>query len=157
MRDMILFGRVTDWERCRDDCPGRDIRHGLCCGYWPDEQVEERWSEEKAKRCPSCLAAPSAVVLTAEMLEAVKSAVSMCAKYEDENGHYHRFVSDALRAAFISASRNALPHLLAYIEKLEAVASAARGAFDKYEYSFPPATFDDVRDRLNDLDVLDDE
>lgn len=103
MRDMILVERVTDGERCqyvganpgyptegRKGCPfliacdEEVVEHYALHTYYFCMTFQERLLSSFTKtpcrleitRCPACLATPSAVVLTDEMVEAVTYCAS---------------------------------------------------------------------------------
>lgn len=102
MRDIILVERVIHGKWCDNDCPmfvENRCSEWVCIGPGEGNELEFD-GMDGYYRCSDCLATPSAVVVTPDMMQAVTDAVAMCNKHEDEHGHYHRFVSDALRAAF---------------------------------------------------------
>ena len=78
-RDMILVERVMESGFCNaigvGRCPHFMAKNSEVagCHLWPDETLP--WHLEGFLQCPQCLATPSAVVLTAEMLEAVNKIV----------------------------------------------------------------------------------
>lgn len=89
MRDMILVERVTDGERC-EPCPLRSLRGNYETLWCPVFDCDV----DNGKRCADCLATPSAVVLTPEMMGAVEEAAEM---FEDQEWPNY---AQKLRAAF---------------------------------------------------------
>lgn len=97
MRDMILVERVTDGERCGGECQHVEYEFSTCTAFDEPRHIAQFVDGDKSasfKRCKTCLATPSAVVLTAEMEEAVKRAAVFIKHYGCQDD-YH-----ALRAAF---------------------------------------------------------
>ena len=96
MRDMILVERVTDGERCGYCAHPIVDSEGWNCGVFG---AALKYNEHGFLRCAACLATPSAVVLTAEMIEAVNRILAR----RDGDGVTTSGIEtdfDALRAAF---------------------------------------------------------
>jgi hypothetical protein len=64
MKDHILVPREYEGERCGTQCAGYSYCTDYCCAF---SQPIHGCGKPYAVRCPACLSAPAAVVLTEEM------------------------------------------------------------------------------------------